>query len=61
MSPKKHEIAWHKKKGKFIPSSFLKPHHSEEDDDKQQQRQNRRQEFMKSLSEKVKKAIKPLS
>ena len=62
MTKKKHNIVWHKKKGKMIPASVLKPHKSILKDPSQttesdNSKENRKKVFLQNLTLKIKKAL----
>jgi|GEM_PF-2255486 len=63
MTRKPHHIVWHKKSGKFIPPSVLKPHsagHAPDVDETPAQtaaRKNKLQDFSAKLASQIKKVV----
>ena len=62
MARKKRQILWHKKSGKFIPSSYLKPHVYEKPSPKSSPDvdapEDKLKRFAKKFGEQIKKAAR---
>ncbi|MFP4473324.1 MAG: hypothetical protein ACLFPX_05560 [Candidatus Omnitrophota bacterium] len=60
MAKKKRQIVWHKKRGKFIPPSLLKPKGADHNDPQKagQVQESRRADFARKFKDAVKQAVK---
>ena len=56
MTPKGKQILWHKKRGKLIPSKFLKVHGKETVEDAPGTTGNKLKDFARKLTAQIKKA-----
>ncbi|MCK5213754.1 MAG: hypothetical protein KAR05_00185 [Candidatus Omnitrophica bacterium] len=61
MAKKKKKTVWHKKRGKFIPSSTLKPRgkaDKEGESPLSEEKQDRRKSFARDFLSQIKKGVK---